>query len=108
MENISYKAVVSGTASKLLTKKTGATYVLHPCTITEAGPLKGFVVTGSRTLLNANQDEKEHVLQEQEVTLHLSMVINPDGTKKPFFEIGTGIATADDAAIIAALGMQAV
>lgn len=101
-----FTGVVSREASKELTKQTKngpATYVLHNVEITEEGPLKGKTVTGQRTLLNSEGEEKSSVEVGQEVVLYLRVVEDDKGNKKPFFDIGTD-NTASDEEILLALG----
>ena len=94
----SFKARVSGVASEVMSKSTGATYVLHNCEITEAGPLKGLVVTGTRTLKNAEGKEKEGVNINDEVQLFLTQVPSTQDPSKMqnFFEISTGSTASQD------------
>lgn len=101
-----YKATILTNASKTMSKSNGGSYVLHNAKITSEGPLKGFVVAGTRTMKNASGDVKKGVSVGDEITLHLTVVTNAEGSKKPFFEIATGTMSTADADIISALGMQ--
>lgn len=91
------KAIVSGTASKTMTKSNGAEYVLINCEITE-GPAKGKIVAGTRTTINADGIEKSIPEVGQEVVLHVTAV---DSTSQPgklviFYEIGTNSTASHD------------
>lgn len=106
MENQSFSAVITREASKEMTKSNGANYVLHNAEITEEGPLKGKIVTCSRSLTNKDGDIKKGVEVDQEVTLWLQVVTGPDGNKKPFFEVQAGDSANSDEDILTALGFD--
>lgn len=101
-----YDAIILSPASKTMPKSNGGSYVLHNAQITSEGPLKGMIVTSTRTMKNASGDTKKGVEVDQEVTLHLTVLTNAEGKVKPFFEIATGSTATADADIIAALGLQ--
>jgi|GEM_PF-5186695 len=105
-DNKTFKATIKGDASPTFSKSNGGSYVLHNAEVTSEGPLKGMIVAGTRTLKNASGDAKKPVSVGDEVTLHLQIVTNAEGSKKPFFEIATGAMSTADADIIAALGLQ--
>lgn len=94
----SFKARVSGPASEVMNKSNGGAYVLHNCVITEEGPLKGLVVTGTRTIKNAEGVEKEGVNTNDEVQLFLTQVPSTQDPSKMqnFFEISTGLTASQD------------
>lgn len=106
MENQSFSAVITREASKLMTKSNGGEYVLHNAEITEDGPLKGTIVTCSRTLKNEKGDIKKGVKTDQEVTLWLQVVTDEAGKKKPFFEVQAGDTADTDENILSKLGFE--
>lgn len=81
-------------------KSNGALYNLHQVEILE-GPFAGKKVLGNRTILNKNKQEKSPVGEGQEITVHLSVVEDESGKRKPFWEIQSGVATASDDDILA-------
>lgn len=66
---IKFKGLVTSHASKEMTKSNDAVYVLHDVKVIE-GPLRGKTVTGSRTLVNVEGEEKAPVSIDQEVVLY--------------------------------------
>jgi hypothetical protein len=95
--NPTFKAIVKSGASAIQPKNNGGQYVLHNCEITE-GPLKGLVVTGTRTVKNAQGKTKEPVALNTEVMLHLTRVPSTQDPSKMvnFFEISTGMSASQD------------
>lgn len=95
--NPTFKAIVKSGASAVQSKTNGGQYVLHNCEITE-GPLKGLVVTGTRTVKNAQGKAKEPVALNTEVMLHLTRVPSTQDPSKMvnFFEISTGMSASQD------------
>jgi len=98
MERVEFNAVVTGAPSQTFNKSNGGSYVLQNCKITNAGPLKGTVVSGTRTTKNANGDEKEVVPVGTEVKLFLTRVPSDThaGGYMNFFEISTGLSASQD------------
>ncbi len=98
MERLVFTAVVTGVPSQAFEKSNGGKYVLQNCKITQAGPLKGLVVGGTRTILNAEGKSKEPVAVGDEVQLYLTRVpSNEDPSKMVnFFEISTGSSASQD------------
>lgn len=94
---IEFKAIVKGTPSQTFEKENGGQYVLQNCEITE-GPLKGKIVSGTRTIKNAKGDEKEVVEVNTEVKLYLTRVesTTQQGGFMNFFEISTGLSASQD------------
>lgn len=96
-----FKAIVTGNASQELEKTfaNGAKgiSVLQNCKITE-GPLKGTIVSGTRTLLNKEGKTKEAVPVGTEVKLYLTRVASTTqpGGYMNFFEISTGLSASQD------------
>lgn len=92
-----FKAIVESGASKEVVKKNGGSYVLHNCKITE-GPLAGLVVTGTRTVKNAQGKAKEAVSVGTAVQLYLTRVPSTQDPSKMvnFFEISTGMSASQD------------
>jgi len=99
MENQSFKATVTGDASKTFDKANGGEYVLHACLVTE-GPLNGKTVTGTRTIANAEGEQKDPVAKGDQV------VVYPRKSErgKWFFEISTAIPSISDDEINALMG----
>lgn len=95
--NPTFKAKTVGTVSQEFSKSNGGAYVLQNCEITE-GPLKGTIVSGTRTVKNADGKTKELVPINTEVILHLTRVPSTtDPTKmQNFFEISTGLSASQD------------
>lgn len=96
-QNPQFKAITKSVASKETVKSNGGAYVLQNCEITE-GPLKGLVVTGTRTTKNAGGKAKELVPINTEVILHLTRVPSTQDPSKMvnFFEISTGMSASQD------------
>lgn len=92
-----FKAKVVGTPSQEFSKENGGKYVLQNCEILE-GPLKGLIVGGTRTLVNASGDTKEPVELNTEVQLYLTRVPSKTDPSKMqnFFEISTGLTASQD------------
>lgn len=100
------KAVIVGTPSKTMSKSNDAEYVLINCEILE-GPAKGLIVAGTRTTVNVKGEEKSIPEVGTEVVLHHRAV---ESTTEPgkyvhFFEIATGLATANNDELTALLGV---
>ena len=97
METIKIKAVVTGKASQEFSKTNGGAYVLQKCEIKE-GFLAGLIVSGTRTVKNADGNTKEAIEIGQEVVLYMTQQPSlQDPTKmKNFFEISTGTTASDD------------
>lgn len=95
--NPTFKAKTIATASKEFDKTNGGAYVLQNCEITE-GPLKGTIVSGTRTIRNATGKAKELVPVNTEVILHLTRVPSTQDPSKMqnFFEISTGLSASQD------------
>lgn len=92
-----FKAVIVGDSySPVFTKKNDGQYRLVDCEITEEGPLKGIVVSGTLTIKNAKGEEKELREKGEEVTLYHTQLPSEKqkGGFMHFFEIGTGNSTA--------------
>ncbi len=92
-----FTAVVTGKASQEFSKSNGGAYVLQNCEIKD-GPLAGLVVSGTRTIKNADGATKEPIEVGSEVVLYLSQIPSTqDPTKmKNFFEISTGASASDE------------
>lgn len=103
-ETRTFKAVVTSKASKVMSKSSGAKYVIHNCKFTE-GPLAGKNTPASRTILNRDNEEKAGVEVDQEVTLYLSVGTDNDGNKKFYFEISAQQESVSTEEIAAALAM---
>ena len=95
--NPQFKAKTQGVSSKEFSKTNGGAYVLQNCVITE-GPLKGLVVSGTRTIKNADGKAKELVPTDTEVILHLTRVPSTQDPSKMqnFFDISTGLSASQD------------
>ena len=107
MEN-TFKAQIKGNASEqVFTKSNEGEYVLIQCLITE-GPLKGQVVSGTRTIKNAEGAVKTVPAIGDSVTLyHRAMPSTTGSGYKHFFEISTGVLSASDDALTALLNLGA-
>ena len=97
-----FKAVVTGAASKEMSKSNGAKYVVHAVQITEEGKLFGMEVPAARTILNGEGEVKAHVGAGQEVVLYMT-IIETDNGREPRFEISEKSNTATPAEIMALL-----
>lgn len=97
MERTKFVAVVTGKPSQTFNKSNGGAYVLQNCEIKD-GPLAGLVVSGTRTIKNADGATKEPIEVGTEIVLYLSQQPSlQDPTKmKNFFEISTGASASDD------------
>lgn len=95
--NPTFKAKTIAVPSKEFSKSNGGAYVLQNCEITE-GPLKGTIVSGTRTIRNADGKAKELVGVNTEVVLHLTRVPSTTDASKMqnFFEISTGLSASQD------------
>ena len=104
--NNSFKGIVKSNGSDVLTKSTGAQYVLMNVEITE-GPAKGLVVCATRTTVTAEKIVKSIPAMETEVTLYHTVVPSTKAGEKNqhFFEIGTGMQTANNTALDAVFGL---
>ena len=100
-----FKARIISGPSKLMTKSNGGAYVLHTAEVLD-GKLKGLKVSATRTLINAQKEEKSAVDMGQEVTLYMTVEQDERGAK-PFFEISTGAMADSDESILAAIGYNA-
>ncbi len=105
--NNTFKAKVVGSQSKPMTKANGAIYVLMNCQILE-GPAKGLIVAGTRTIVNAEGEDKEIPSMGDEVILYRSVLpsTKEEGKYVNFFEISLGNITASNEMINELLGVS--
>ncbi len=103
MEN-TFKATIKGNASEQVwTKSNGAEYVLIQCLITE-GPLKGQLVSGTRTIKSKEGKEKSIPSIGDNITLYHRALPSTSGSGyKHFFEISSGVMSASDDTLTALL-----
>ena len=103
MEN-TFKATIKGNASEQVwTKSNGAEYVLIQCLITD-GPLKGQLVSGTRTIKSKDGKTKSIPSIDDNITLYHRALPSTTGSGyKHFFEISTGVMSASDDTLTALL-----
>ena len=103
--NNSMTGIVRSTASKVLAKNNGASYVLMSVEIT-SGKAKGLTVLATRTTITKEAVVKSVPEMDSVVTLYHSVVPSTkEGEKNQhFFEISTGADTASNATLDAIFG----
>lgn len=102
-----YKAQIKSNPSKVMTKSNGSEYVLVNAEILE-GPAKGKIVASTRTIKNAEGQEKDVPAIGTEVTLYHQALesSNEPGKFVHFFEVSTGTVQASNDELTALLGAE--